>query len=342
VQSDSLGYGDQVDRTPEAGGDHGYGEARHDEVARESTGSSDSRRPERPRKAPSSSAAQARFQRSDRAGGRTSDRDGRASDRYSDRRPAGGAQRPTSVPRDAAVDYRDRPSAVRAGAPLVRHNEPVLPDGVTGDELDPSVRAQLRGLEKDNAAMVAAHLVAAGELLDDDPQAALEHARAARNRAPRVAATREALGIAAYHAGEWSEARMELRTARRITGDAIHLPVLADCERALGHPDRALKLLEDPDVARLDPASRVELIIVAAGARRDLGQPEAALQLLSREGLDPARPGPGGSRLFYAYADTLETLGRNEEAVTWFAAAANHDPDDETGAAERLGSLLED
>jgi tetratricopeptide (TPR) repeat protein len=155
-----------------------------------------------------------------------------------------------------------------------------------------------------------------------------------------VGAVREAVGIAAYHAGEWAEAIAELRTARRITGDARNLPVLADCERALGRPHQAVRALTDPAAARLDPETRAELLIVVAGARRDLGQPDAALAVLARGGLDPQRPRPGSIRLWYAYADALEASGRPDEAATWFAEAAALDRDGDTDAAERAAALL--
>ena len=146
--------------------------------------------------------------------------------------------------------------------------------------------------------------------------------------------------MAAYHAGEWAEALAELRAARRISGDASTIAVMADCERALGRPERALKALDDPVVGKLDPATRAELLIVVAGARRDLGQLDAALGVLERGGLDTDKPKAGSARLWYAYADALEAAGRAEEAIRWFGAAATVDYDDETDAADRAANLL--
>jgi tetratricopeptide (TPR) repeat protein len=206
--------------------------------------------------------------------------------------------------------------------------------------LDRQVRAELRSLSKPNAEVVAAHLIAAGLAVDSDPAKALAHARAARGRASRLAVVREAVGVAAYHAQEWSEALTELRTARRISGDPRNLPLIADCERALGRPGQAIRMLSDPDVARLDPETRAELLIVVAGARRDGGQLDAALAVLARGGLDRERPRPGSIRLWYAYADVLVELDRTEEAASWFAAAAALDVDGETDAAERAADLL--
>lgn len=206
--------------------------------------------------------------------------------------------------------------------------------------LDKGVRAELRSLSKPNAEVVAGHLIAAGLAVDTDPRRALEHARAARGRASRLAVVREAVGVAAYHAQEWTEALTELRTARRISGDARNLPLIADIERALGRPNQAVRALSDPDVGRLDPETRAELFIVVAGARRDMGQLDAALSVLARGGLDRTRPRPGAVRLWYAYADVLAELGRTGEAAEWFAAAAALDVEGDTDAAERAADLL--
>ena len=221
-----------------------------------------------------------------------------------------------------------------------------LPDDVEARMLDPEARTELRSLAKDTADLVARHLVMAGRLVDEDPQAALTHARAARALAGRVGAVREAAGLTAYLAGEWADALSELRTARRITGRADHLHVMADCERALGRPERALNYGDDPAVPTLEQQTRVELIIVLAGARQDLGEPDAAVIVLQ----DPARrttaKRPWAARLWYAYADALLTAGREEEAREWFSRAADVDVEGETDAADRLleldGVVLDD
>jgi tetratricopeptide (TPR) repeat protein len=202
------------------------------------------------------------------------------------------------------------------------------------------VRADLHSLSKPNAEIVGAHLAAAGLFLDDDPRRALEHARAARARVARIGAVREAVGIAAYRAQQWAEALSELRAARRITGDPRNLAVMADTERALGRPAQAVRMLDDPDVARLDAETRAELLIVVAGGRRDLGQIDAALGVLARGGLDTQHPRPGSVRLWYAYADALQAAGRKDDAARWFAASAALDTTGETDAAERAAELL--
>ncbi|WP_239029029.1 hypothetical protein [Pseudonocardia acidicola] len=176
-------------------------------------------------------------------------------------------------------------------------------------------------------------------LLDEDPELALQHARYARRRASRIAVVREAAGIAAYHAGEWSEALGELRAARRMGGGPGHIAVMADIERALGRPERALELARGPEVAELGPAEQIELAIVSAGARRDLGELDAAVVGLQISALDPRRRDPWSARLFYAYADNLLAAGRESDALQWFVHAADADADAETDAAVRIAEL---
>ncbi|TDD40583.1 hypothetical protein E1287_00515 [Actinomadura sp. KC06] len=206
--------------------------------------------------------------------------------------------------------------------------------------MDADARTELRTLPKDLATKVARHLVMAGRLAEDEPERAYKHARAARRLASRVGVVREAAGIAAYHAGEWAEALAELRAARRLsTGDDAYLPLMADCERGLGRPERALDLIKSPEAKKLDPMGRIELRIVESGVRRDLGQHDAAVVTLQIPELRDRRLRPWSVRLFYAYADALAEAGREGEAADWFARAAAADRDGETDAAERYAEL---
>jgi tetratricopeptide (TPR) repeat protein len=220
-----------------------------------------------------------------------------------------------------------------------RRDEPALPDEVTGSELDRAVRAELSSLAALNSTAVSRHLVMAGRLLDEDPELAYRHAVAARDRAGRVAAVREAAGIAAYLTGRYAEALAELRAARRMSGDQSTLPVMADCERGLGRPEKALELAASRDATTLDAPARAEMLIVASGARRDMGQPEAAVLMLQGPELRPGRRRAWSARLFYAYAEALLAAGRDAEAVSWFEHAAEADEAGETDADERLAEL---
>lgn len=210
-------------------------------------------------------------------------------------------------------------------------------------DLDPAVRSALRGLDARNVERVAGHLVAAGSLLEEDPAAALAHARAARNRASRVAVVREAVGVAAYHAEDYAEAARELRAYRRMSGDQSYRAVLADCERALGRPEVALRLVGDALADGPGADETAELRIVESGARLDLGEAAAARLVLEAAlgtPLTPASLQPGKAsrlRLASAYADLLELQGDSTRAMEWLTAIAAADPDDVTGAVDRLG-----
>ncbi|WP_246083608.1 hypothetical protein [Nonomuraea diastatica] len=184
-------------------------------------------------------------------------------------------------------------------------------------------------------------------LEDDDPDRAHEHTKVARRFAARIGVVREAAGIVAYRAGHFSEALSDLRAARRMTGSDAYLAVMADCERGLGRPERAIDLVRSPEAERLDRGGRIELTIVESGARRDLGQHDAAVITLQRlpELRDP-QPKPWSARLAFAYADALADAGHQEAATDWFGRAMAFDEDGETDAAERYaeltGAVIED
>ncbi|BCW05441.1 MULTISPECIES: hypothetical protein [Micrococcaceae] len=157
----------------------------------------------------------------------------------------------------------------------------------------------------------------AGRLIDIEPELAFQHALAASRRGGRLSAVREAVGLTAYAAGHYGEALREFRTYRRISGSNVHLPVMADCERGLGRPDRALDMVRSPEAQDLDAPGKVELAIVASGARADLNQLDAAVAELEIPQLDINRAFSYSPRLFRAYAEALTAVGRTEEAEKW-------------------------
>ncbi|WP_228800599.1 tetratricopeptide repeat protein [Nocardia farcinica] len=262
--------------------------------------------------------------------------------------PRGGDERRGSGARGEFEDRRRGGEGARGtgGRNLERRaprpEEPDLPDDVEASDLDPAVRRDLLSLDKGNAETVARHLVMAVRLLDDDPRLALAHARAARQRAGRIAVVRETAGVVAYHAGEWAEALSELRTARRMSGGSGLLAVMADCERGLGRPERAIELGRSDEARALTGDEASELRIVVAGARMDLGQYDQAVVTLQTDDLDPERTGSSAARLFYAYADALVAAGRTAEGLEWFLNAAAADLDGETDAEDRAAELTGD
>ncbi|PYH00942.1 hypothetical protein CVV67_07385 [Arthrobacter stackebrandtii] len=160
-------------------------------------------------------------------------------------------------------------------------------------------------------------MVMAGRLIDFVPELAFEHALAASRRGGRLACVREAVAMTAYAAGKYGEALRELRTFRRISGSNVHLPLMADCERGLGRPDRAIDLIKSEDAETLDTAGKVELAIVESGARGDLGDLDAALSALEIPQLDLNRAFSFSPRLFRAYGMVLRAADRKDEAKVW-------------------------
>ncbi|ARF78133.1 tetratricopeptide repeat protein [Kitasatospora aureofaciens] len=201
------------------------------------------------------------------------------------------------------------------------------------------MRQELKSLPKTLADDVARNLVMVARLLDGEPEEAYQYSRVALRLASRVAAVREAAGFASYMTQRYSEALTEFRAARRMTGRADLWPVMADCERGLGRPERALAMAGEPEVKQLDKAGQVEMRLVAAGARSDMEQFDAAVVTLQSPELASSAVHPWTARLRYAYAEALIAAGRGDEARDWFAKAAEADTDGSTNASERLAEI---
>ena len=219
-----------------------------------------------------------------------------------------------------------------------------MPDEPPFDEYDErelprGMQAELRSLSPETAHAVGGHLRMAGLLVDEDPAAALQHAQAAKRRAVRLPVVREAMAETAYAAEDYRLALAEYQVLYRLTDDDNYLPVMADCQRALGKPAAALELLGRADSAHLTPEQRVEAVLVAAGARQDLDQSDEAQRLL-RSAIAGRRGGRAGqARLRYAYGELLSEAGETDQAREWFASAAELDPENETDARRRLAQL---
>ncbi|GAB2787191.1 tetratricopeptide repeat protein [Streptomyces chlorus] len=197
----------------------------------------------------------------------------------------------------------------------------------------------MQSLPKTLAEDVAKNLVMVARLIDEDPEGAYDYSRVALRLASRVAAVREAAGFAAYANQKYSEALAEFRAARRMTGTAELWPLMADCERGLGRPEKALDMAGAPEVQKLDKAGQVEMRLVAAGARRDMGQLDAAIVTLQSSELASHVVQPWTARLRYAYADALLAADRADEAREWFAKAVEADRDGSTDASDRLAEM---
>ena len=247
------------------------------------------------------------FKRNDRGGKKF---DGRRSDSRSKAPRSNGPE--SEAPREEV-----RSIGGRAGYRPAKPKAPEIDDDITGRELDGATFRQLRALEPRNAETVAKHLAMAGRYLDIDPEFALEHAVAASRSAGRIAAVREAVGVAAYVAEDFELALRELRTHRRISGSVDHLALLVDCERALGRLPKAMEMIAEFKKEELPANVRVELAIVESGILSDQGKKSEAVVALQIPQLNPKRAFEYSPRLFSAYSDALANAGRNQEAERW-------------------------
>ena len=270
-------------------------------------------RPSRPRPARDGKPGDAK--RTD--GPRRSDSPGRSGD-------TSGAPRRNFGPRRDGAPSTDRgsrpprdrePREERDDAP--RHNDPAVDADALPAELDRAAWRELKALTKENAEWVAGHLVMASRVVDEDPERAHQHALAAARRAGRISVVRETVGITAYLTGDFALALRELRTYRRLSGSNDQLPLMVDCERGLGRPDRALELAGDVVRSTLPVPVQVELAIARSGARLDMTQPQLALAELEIPQLTPDTAYSFSPALFDSYAVVLAELGRDDEAELW-------------------------
>ena len=201
-------------------------------------------------------------------------------------------------------------------------NEPTIPAGVSADELDRDALRVLTTLSGPNRDIVARHLVMAGQLIELDPEAAYQHAQAAVSRAGRVDVVREAAALTAYASGRYEEALREVRAVRRMRGDSSLRAVEADAERGLGHPEKAVEIIDATDASSLDLAEQVELVLVSSGARADLGQSDVGLVIVddALAALPSSVDDELRRRLMEVKAERLTELGRDDEAAEVIAA----------------------
>lgn len=220
-----------------------------------------------------------------------------------------------------------------------RGNAPVIDDDITGDELGEELSNELRSLPTGLTITVAQHLVMTQRYLEINPELALVHAKHAKELAGRFPAVREIVGVAFYVNGLWQEALNDFRVVKRMANADHLVAMMADCERGLGRPEKAIAFLAEH--RSLSGVDRIEAAIVEAGARSDLAQYEAALLALKIPALAGyAADQTAYARLCFSYAEILRKLNREDEAQIWFKKADKSDPA-ATAAAEFLTDAQE-
>jgi tetratricopeptide (TPR) repeat protein len=179
---------------------------------------------------------------------------------------------------------------------------------------------------------------AAASFAAGDHSQAIELAEQAKHIALRSVEVRELLGLAYYRAGRFHEAARELSAFRRLSGTTEQNPVIADCYRATGKPEKALELCDEIKRREVPEGIYYEGQIVAAGARADMGDTDGAIARLERLNLEPETAEEHHLRAWYALGDLLEKRGRFTQAREWFGAVAAADPE-LTDASERAEDI---
>ena len=157
--------------------------------------------------------------------------------------------------------------------------------------------------------------------------------------APESPSVRELHGLTLYRLGRWREALRELRVAHELTGSFDQHPVMADCERALGHHDRVETLWTELRQAGVSSDLLAEGRLVEAGSLADRGDVAAAIALLQpAASRSVRRPESRHLRQWYALADLYERAGDVPRARDLFSMVVRTDPE-LSDAAERLAAL---
>jgi tetratricopeptide (TPR) repeat protein len=252
------------------------------------------------------------------------------SERAAPRRPNGAAPAPI-----AEWVREDAPRSERPSEP----QRPRAPYALPGDVASEVRRAFIGTAHARERAVT--ELTKAAEAYDRHRyEEALRHARAVADLVPGVGAVRELAGLAAYRAERWAIARTQLRAHFEITGDAEHLPLLMDAERALRHA-RAVERVY-AEVLEAEPSADVlaEARIVLAGAWADERRYPEAIDLLVRAGAAKKLRNPSFRhvRLWYALADVYDRAGDTTNARELFTRIVAVEPE-AYDAAARLGEV---
>lgn len=205
-----------------------------------------------------------------------------------------------------------------------------------GDDVVRELRATARPGKAD--ILIKVFSEAAGAFVGGDYQEAVRLGEQSKHLALRAPSVREFLGLTYYRMGRWQEAARELSAFKRIAGSVEQNPVIADCYRALGRPERAVELCDEVTGARVPPAILYESAIVAAGALADMKRIDEAIDRIERLNLQPEVAEEHHLRAWYVLGDLLERKGRFTHARDYFAAVEAADPE-LTDAFERAARL---
>ena len=196
-----------------------------------------------------------------------------------------------------------------------RPDEPKMPKGIEWRMLTNDDRERLRGLSKEHAENIGLHILAAYTLEESNPELALEHAKWVARQASRIDFARETLAFVAYRQGDYKLALREFRTAFRMNGFLDYLPFIADCERGVGEPKKAIEVAVSDDAKYLRGEAKAEMFLVYAGALGDLKMWDKAIEIVHTLGRSKGLAGEYRMRAVQAEQYFLEEAGRTDEAI---------------------------
>ena len=196
-----------------------------------------------------------------------------------------------------------------------RPDEPKMPKGIEWRMLTTDDRERLRGLSKEHAENIGLHILAAYTLEESNPELALEHAKWVACQASRIDFARETLAFVAYRQGDYKLALREFRTAFRMNGFLDYLPFIADCERGMGEPKKAIEVAASDDAKYLRGEAKAEMFLVYAGALGDLKMWDKAIEIVHTLGRSKGLAGEYRMRAVQAEQYFLEEAGRTDEAI---------------------------
>jgi tetratricopeptide (TPR) repeat protein len=206
-----------------------------------------------------------------------------------------------------------RGSGRSEGGGTPRPRKPWSPDA---GQLPKWVSDQLgRVTPKGKLAAATEHLMTAADLFATGKYGkAMNEAQQAKELSPRDATIREILALSAYRLGQWDAALRELRTFRRFTGEATHMPVEMDVLRALGRPDDVEEVWKA--FSKMDPGmreTRNEARVVFGSFLLDQDNARRAWEVTNpkRMGADPEE---SELRVWYVASKAAHRLGDTQTA----------------------------
>ena len=100
-----------------------------------------------------------------------------------------------------------------------------------------------------------------------------------------------------------------------MNGFLDYLPFIADCERGVGNPKKAIEVAMSDDAKYLRGESKAEMFLVYAGALGDLEMWDKAIEIVHTLGRSKGLAGEYRMRAVQAEQYFLEQAGRSDEAV---------------------------